>query len=154
VGRRDATCAVFRLIGEALRPEEVTERTGLKGQSWRFSPRLCVWSIRSDRSLNPAFLDDHLGDVLNRIEPRREDFQQLIKEQALRADLWCCADVVIVEEGGGRYICPDTISISPDTIRRIADLELCEELIIHLPDEAKRRALVTRPRRGWFGWWD
>jgi Domain of unknown function (DUF4279) len=147
----------FPSTGEALRPEEVAKRTGLKGESWRYGPRLGAWSIRSDQRLNPASLDDHLRDVLDRVEPRREVFRQLIKEQTLRADLWCCADVVIAEHDGWRYLSPDTIEISPDTVRRIADLELSEELIIHLPDEAKRRALGARRRsggRGWFGWRD
>jgi Domain of unknown function (DUF4279) len=157
VGTQDTPYAIFRLTGEALRPEEVAKRTGLKGESSRYGALLGAWSIRSDQKLNPADLDDHLRDVLDRVEPRREVFRQLIKEQTLRAELWCCADVVIAEHDGWRYLSPDTIYLSPDTIRRIADLELSEELIIHLPDEAKRRALGARRRsggRGWFGWLD
>lgn len=121
------TYATFRLRGDQLAAKEVTVRLDIeadfafeKGElhsSGRGQPvkqRIGVWYITSEGRLETTNTERHLLDLLEKLEPVKEELRAVVQRQSLVADFFCYW-VSATGHGG-----PE---VSPDTLRRIADLD-------------------------------
>jgi Domain of unknown function (DUF4279) len=103
--RHDRKRASFRLMGDRLAPNSITQATGLipsvahhKGEPRppsRSGPkppwRSGIWCLSSDERLpgDSNHLEDHLSCLLDQLEPHAEILARVSLEQGLRADFWC-----------------------------------------------------------------
>jgi hypothetical protein len=119
------TRASFRLVGDALVPTEIENRTGLTGNFGSVKDQLRrsrtgrgirqptgVWYISSKDRIGSTSLERHLRYLLDIVEPVRRELLALVAEHSLRADFHCYW-VSAVGQGG-----PE---ISSETLRRISD---------------------------------
>jgi hypothetical protein len=103
--QHDRKRASFRLMGDRLAPDSITQATGLipsvahrKGEPrppsriaakppWRSG----IWCLGSEAALaeTGSHLDEHLTWLLDQLEPHAEMLRSLSVEQDLRADFWC-----------------------------------------------------------------
>jgi hypothetical protein len=133
--------ASFRLRGDDLDPDEITELTGLtpevahrKGElrsatgrkdlpPWRSG----LWSIDSSRDLpvEGNQLEDHVTWLLDRIEPSREQLRRLCAERRLKADFYC---------GYFMHQSNSGTELSVRTLERIASLGASFGIDIYAPD--------------------
>jgi hypothetical protein len=125
----DRKHAAFRLMGDRLDPDAITQATGLTpdvihrkgephvGSSGRhYGPwRSGLWSLDSEKGLDSSgnHLDDHLAWLLDQLEPHAHSLRRLATEQLLSADFWCGYFMGHANSGFG---------LSAKTIARIAAL--------------------------------
>lgn len=136
----DEKGASFRLMGDALDPDAITQATGLTPSTWhrKGEPRPAsrtqlppwrsgLWSLTSDTVLprKGPHLEEHLGVLLDQLEPVREVLDRLRVEQDLEADFFC---------GYHMHQSNSGFALSPDTLARIAALGATFGVDIYGPD--------------------
>jgi hypothetical protein len=119
--------ATFRLLGDALDPEEVTRLIGIepsfarrKGDKYGSRERPVVsqtgiWALESEKSVAGPDLNAHLRFLLSQLGSKTSTVKELVR-QGLSADLLC---YWMSGTGQGGPI------LEPETIRRVADLGVC-----------------------------
>jgi hypothetical protein len=131
----------FRLRGDRLDPNAITEATGLapdvahrkgdprQAQGQRDLPpwRSGVWSIDSSEALpmEGSHLEHHVTWLLDQIEPSREQLRRLCQEQELVADFYCGFFMNQWNSG---------VEISAGTLQRIVALGASFGIDIYAPE--------------------
>jgi uncharacterized protein DUF4279 len=139
------TFATFRLFGDLLDVSEVTRRLGLEpdaayhegepNPAWRqpHASKTGVWEFTSKGRIESPHLEEHLVYLIEKVEPVKQDLHDLVARQALRPDFWCFVETYLNTEHW----------LSPDTLRRIADLRAHVGLDIYaIERRARWRAFV------------
>jgi hypothetical protein len=122
----ESTHASFRLLGDALRPDEVSAALGLTptralskgqvvpfGRTTRIQPT-GLWWLSSEHAVESTSLERHLIHLMEAVEPAAQALDTLRNRQELRADFFCYW-LSAVGHGGP--------AISPATLARIAGLD-------------------------------
>jgi hypothetical protein len=137
----DRKRASFRLRGDRLEPDVITELTGLtpdmahrKGDPRQESGRRGLppwssglWSIDSSPDVpdEGTRLEDHVTWLLDRLEPQRDQLRQICAEQALKADFFC--GYSLNQSNGGT-------ELASGTLERIAALGASFGIDIYAPE--------------------
>jgi hypothetical protein len=149
--------ASFRLMGDALDPDAITQATGLtpdvahrKGDvrpmtDYRrandlppLGPRRSgIWILKSEATLarTGSNLEDHLSVLLNQLEPVAARLAHLRVEQALRADFFC---------GYHMHQENSSIGLSNETLARVVALgaDIFLDLYGPDPDDENRTVIL------------
>jgi hypothetical protein len=133
------TYASFRLIGDALVPDDVTNTLQLKptvahaaGEtlSGMATSRRCksqrtgVWSLNTRIVAKSTSLERHLISLLDVLEPRAEALEAIRKQQCLQGDFFCFWESKSGHGGPG---------LSASVLERIAALDADLEIDFYGP---------------------
>ncbi|MGA3362779.1 MAG: DUF4279 domain-containing protein, partial [Solirubrobacteraceae bacterium] len=152
----DIKQASFRLMGDALDPDVITRRTGLTPQvahrkgdprpmtdyrrreglaappPWRTG----IWRLHSEVALARTGhrLDDHIGVLLEQIEPVAATVKGFCAEQNLQADFFC---------GYHMHQWNSSVGLSAETLTRVAALGAAIFLDVYGPDPDDEERIVV-----------
>lgn len=145
------TRASFRLVGDALDPDEVSAELGLAptwtaakdqeipvGRQGRTSRRQStgVWLLASEDHVDSTAVERHLVHLLDAVEPASAAVDALRRRQELRADFFCYWPSATGHGG------PE---VSPGTLRRIAALDAALGFDFYKSASGSGSRLATRP---------
>lgn len=144
----DRKTASFRLLGDDLDPDAISQATGLrpdhaqrKGDphpQGRGGPprRTGLWMLESPEAAEGTtnHLEDHLTWLLDQLEPVADRLEQLCAHQRLKADFFCGYFMNQINSG---------FDLTPRTLARVAALDASLGLDIYGPDsDAQLRTFI------------